>query len=332
MGKKKNTQKKNSAKTGAAIANSVAEALKPMGESDFAKHQLQAQLLTNMAFMMADCFDSIIRDMIHECDKINEHLKFNEKRYWGMILQGCKGIMGITEKCSDVVVNRYQNAADMMCLMHKMMYDRAGSPIDVYRMYKYIKSMPSMMQWKIGEHEEHFAFNHIPAGLREAVDKEIDRYNNKMEMSKDKKTAVLMMSTEFSKWHKQAGKHTMFVDKIANGEKLHTIRTNYDNWCKKAEQINTGEMELSLRIWSGKPYRSQQHEFGRLQHLEVQKFEATYSSEDAVPRVWVDGKEVNAEEVAMRDGLTLDDWVQWMFRGVNKIENGALLQLTKFKY
>ena len=144
--------------------------------------------------------------------------------------------------------------------------------------------------------------------------------------------AVLMLSTAFMKGHSKAGKPTEFMHKLLAGTKLHTIRGNFEWWQSKAEKINAGEMYLSIRQWSGKPYRSQQVEVARISHLEVQRFEAAYGSTDPQPRVWIDGCEVaDVEQVAHNDGLELAEWQEWFFKHTNHFE-GVVLQFTSFKY
>ncbi len=150
--------------------------------------------------------------------------------------------------------------------------------------------------------------------------------------TKRKKLAVLMLSTAFMKGHSKAGKPTGFKAKLLAGTKLHTIRGNFEWWQRKAQKINAGEMELSIRQWSGKPYNSQQVEVARLSHLEVQRFEAAYGSTDPQPRVWIDGCEVaDVEQVAHNDGLELAEWQEWFFKHTNHFE-GVVLQFTSFKY
>lgn len=75
-----------------------------------------------------------------------------------------------------------------------------------------------------------------------------------------KKTYVLTVSESFPKSHPKAGELTHFVDKIASGDKIHTIRKNSKLWANRAEKINSGEAVLSVRVWTGKPYRSKQKE------------------------------------------------------------------------
>lgn len=147
------------------------------------------------------------------------------------------------------------------------------------------------------------------------------------------KTKVLIMSTKYQSGHSKAGRYTHFIAKIEDGEKLHTIRGNYEQWKKCAEQINNGEMVLSLRIWTGRPYGSPMFEVKRIEHLHVQRFDA-HKDEGGNWCWYVDGIRVSAELLAKNDGLNVEDWKEWMLLGKNKkgIENGALLQLTDFMY
>lgn len=140
------------------------------------------------------------------------------------------------------------------------------------------------------------------------------------------------MSTKFVTNHSKAGKYTRFIAKIEDGIKLHTIRGNYEHWKKCEEQINSGKMVLSIRIWTGRPYGSPMFEVKRMEHLHVQRFDAS-KGEDGAWHWYVDGKEQPASLLAKNDGLPVDDWQEWMLLGnKNGIEAGAILQLTDFKY
>lgn len=151
-------------------------------------------------------------------------------------------------------------------------------------------------------------------------------------MEKKTRVAVLMLSKVFTKEHRNAGKPTYFLEKMQAGTKLHTIRLNYDLWKRKADQINAGDMVLSVRQWEAQPYKSQQVEVARLTQLHVQRFEAVYGATDTIPRVWVDGCEVvDVEQVAKNDGLELGDWVEFFFNRTNHVE-GVILQFTDFMY
>ena len=143
---------------------------------------------------------------------------------------------------------------------------------------------------------------------------------------------MLVLSTVFGRGHKRVGQPTHFVESMQAGTKLHTIRANTELWRRRAAKIDAGEMELSIRVWSGRPYRSQQVEVARLTQLHVQSIEAVMGATDALPRVWIDGQEVaDVEQVARNEGLELADWVGLFLKRTNHYE-GVVLQFGSFRY
>lgn len=125
------------------------------------------------------------------------------------------------------------------------------------------------------------------------------------------KTYVLMLSERFPITHKRAGEPTHFISKIKNGEKIHTIRANYDLWKKRIDEINNGLAMLSVRIWDDKPYKSKQIEkfqFIAETGISIQKLDNP-SNFCFAP---VDGKKmINWSEIAQNDGLSFDDFCDW---------------------
>lgn len=154
------------------------------------------------------------------------------------------------------------------------------------------------------------------------------------------KTFVLTVSRTFPKTHKLAGKPTHFTEKIACAvfcpgdcsdcgfkfPKIHTIRGNYELWEKRAKQINDGKAVLSIRYWSGLPYRSKQVELYKLEEIGVQKLNNPQNF------VWaeIDGKKCNWEDVAKNDGLSFDDFCEWF--KVRQNSPMAIIQFTEFRY
>lgn len=67
------------------------------------------------------------------------------------------------------------------------------------------------------------------------------------------KTYVLILSEYFPKDHPKAGEPTGFVgDLMFTGKKIHTIRSNYELWAKRIDEVRAGKARLSIRIWTGK--------------------------------------------------------------------------------
>lgn len=58
--------------------------------------------------------------------------------------------------------------------------------------------------------------------------------------------------------HPRKGQETGFKDKVTDGRKVHTCRSNYEYWRAKIEKITATGGVLSVRQWSKKPYRSPQ--------------------------------------------------------------------------
>lgn len=83
------------------------------------------------------------------------------------------------------------------------------------------------------------------------------------------KTYVIMVSRIFPKYHPRAGQYTGFAEKILSGDKKHTIRANFDYWEKAITEIMNGIACLSVRDWTGTPYRSEQKEITRLSYYDA---------------------------------------------------------------
>ncbi len=145
------------------------------------------------------------------------------------------------------------------------------------------------------------------------------------------KTFVLTVSKQFPKTHKKAGKSTGFVENISrlfskDSEKIHTIRSNYDLWQKRAKEINEGKAILSIRYWSEMPYRSKQVEICKLERVGVEKLEQP----DNFVFAPIEGKPIDWEVVAKNDGLSFEDFCEW-FKSRQK-EPMAVLHFTDFRY
>lgn len=150
-----------------------------------------------------------------------------------------------------------------------------------------------------------------------------------------KKIAVLTLSQYYQKGHPKEGQPTEFVEKLKAGVKLHTIRSNYELWARRAEQINAGKMELSIRVWSGKPYRSQQVEVARLTKLGVQRVTILPMGAEHEPAVKIDECRFidnGAALLSKNDGLSYWDWHSWFLKGNPFGFEGVILHFTDMRY
>lgn len=130
------------------------------------------------------------------------------------------------------------------------------------------------------------------------------------------KTYVITLSRNFLAGHPKAGEPTNFRDKFINKQKVHTIRGNYELWSKRIQDVQEGKAVLSIREWSGVPYRSLQTEIARLdagsgvgiQRLEYNK--GVWFLETTEGTVWFRGTK-GLRNLAKNDGLELEDWIEW---------------------
>lgn len=173
-----------------------------------------------------------------------------------------------------------------------------------------------------------------------------------MIVKKAMKIYPLLLSQRFPATHPRHGEPTYFKEKIynvgvlmsgpvdyqlpANSKdpnviKLHTLRGNYDRWYKIFEQIYAWEACLSLRVWSGKPYRSKQIEIARLTKddgIGIQKLEFPY---EKLNMPAVEGNYTFAKQIARNDGLLYEDWEAW-FKSYDLSKPLAIIHFTSFRY
>ena len=119
---------------------------------------------------------------------------------------------------------------------------------------------------------------------------------------------VLMLANEFPKCHPRQGELTGFAEKFLRGEKIHTCRLNENGHWK------TGDV-VSVRRWTGMPYRSKQEVVADNVTLRVVPvsfrfyFGFEYFSVELCCGVAF--KNVSHNLFAFRDGLDVCDFISW---------------------
>lgn len=150
---------------------------------------------------------------------------------------------------------------------------------------------------------------------------------------------VLFIAEKFPLQHKRKGDQTNFYELILRKHKLHTVRANYEWWEKRFIKIYAGKAYLSLRMWSGKPYRSKQIELLRLDRshgVGLQKLGFIEMMMTCKPVV-AQGDRIyksdisNVETIATNDGLLFDDFQNW-FKDYDLSKDMAILHFTEFRY
>ena len=144
------------------------------------------------------------------------------------------------------------------------------------------------------------------------------------------KTYVITLSKYFPSTHMRAGIETRFKEKILCSEKIHTIRSNYELWEKRIKEVQEGRTALSIRQWTGKPYRSKQVEIARLtieDGVGIQLLELTNDLSECI----VGDHHHSYVTVAKNDGLHPADWLDW-FNAYDLSKPMVIVHFTKFRY
>lgn len=150
------------------------------------------------------------------------------------------------------------------------------------------------------------------------------------------KQIVLVLSKRFPSKHISKGKPTMFKEKLYEGTKIHTIRSNYELWKHNIGKINNNEdCIMSVRQWSDKPYRSKQQEIKSLSKVGYERITMQYNPISGSVKAVVNGKQFSdVKKIAENDGLKWEEFVDWFFgQGMNKtLFQGIIIHFTDFRY
>ena len=173
------------------------------------------------------------------------------------------------------------------------------------------------------------------------------------------KTYVITLSSHFLANHKRAGEETHFKEKFLLGQscpdcatpqdlsginisdcnscvracsfpKIHTIRANYPLWEKRIKEVQEGRAVLSIRQWTGKPYRSKQVEIATLtagSGVGIQLMELTNDFAECI----IGDHHHSYVTAAKNDGLHPADWIEW-FSAYDLSKPMAVIHFAKFRY
>lgn len=157
------------------------------------------------------------------------------------------------------------------------------------------------------------------------------------------KTYPIIISQTFPKSHPKAGQPTGFVEGVRTRKKLHTIRKSVDFWIDRIQRIGRGEGVLSVRTWSGKPYRSPQIEVCSFPNEEAEvkpsyeyakrvsetEFLIFDREHDLIKNKW--GLQIPSTKLAENDGLSHQDFLDW-FRDVKTGEVTVIIHFQSQSY
>jgi hypothetical protein len=154
------------------------------------------------------------------------------------------------------------------------------------------------------------------------------------------KTYILMVSTKFPSGNIKHDKPTGFVEKIKAEVKIHTIRQNFPLWKKRFVEIEAGKATLSIRVWSGKPYRSKQVEVFALDRKDGIGVQGLYFDSNNLLESFVSHEDseskyqtyISPVQLAINDGLNFAEFQNWFKDRDLLNEPMAIIHFTKFRY
>lgn len=161
------------------------------------------------------------------------------------------------------------------------------------------------------------------------------------------KKVIITLSRVFPKVHPRHNEPTLFKEHLGNTlnntsngngkRKLHTIRMNFDRWRHNIDKINNGDFFLSIRQWSGAPYRSKQVEIYQVRKVGYQRITLIYDSKTDEMSCYIDGTaHYDIERLAANDGLSLEDFKSWFFppatRQERNVIHGIIIHFTDYRY
>jgi hypothetical protein len=147
------------------------------------------------------------------------------------------------------------------------------------------------------------------------------------------KTYILMLAKNFPSHHYKGGQPTNFYQKVLDGEKIHTIRINAENWQRKIEEVNAGRAIISIREWSGKPYEkgTSQIELFQLHTCWFENIEKgrNYLIVDESGNAYIE--DLNFGKIQNNDGLSVPEFNAW-FKKIDTGEQLIIIHFTDFRY
>jgi hypothetical protein len=176
-------------------------------------------------------------------------------------------------------------------------------------------------------------------------------------MKRKVKIYRMPLSRTFPAKHPRKGELTSFKENLCV-RKVHTIRTPYESWKKRIDEVNAGDAILVLYEWSGRPYHTSQvdlfifgsnnpkiHRFIYEYYRPLPHVSVTLGDEIGVqklffaggdlsfPRITKDGAllALGVSCIAENDGLSSPDF-RAFFKYSNLSEPLAIIHFTNFRY
>lgn len=124
---------------------------------------------------------------------------------------------------------------------------------------------------------------------------------------------VVILTAKYFNGHFKGGQPTMFADSVRQGKKIHTCRDNFNYWYEKIASLKASGGSLSIREWTGKPYRSQQGVILEVPSDKVHVSELILWKKEGYYKATINDKVVDLGLLAKNDGLQNErDFISFM--------------------
>lgn len=130
--------------------------------------------------------------------------------------------------------------------------------------------------------------------------------------------------------HPKHGEPTNFASKFLSGQKKHTIRGNAAYWAPKIQEVIDGKAILSIRQWTGKPYRSKQETMKNLTAADGVGYQLAeiLENEEIVLLMEDEYNPTVCPSIEENDGLSMAEFWNWFTDDAKVI----IIHFTNFRY
>ena len=115
----------------------------------------QANIATNIAYIMADISESALLDLDKACKNANKQLMHEERRNFNTAIAALKRLKQPVKDCPECVQEDFGDDADCIYQVIKLLVDRCGDDkgVKLFQFYNYIKSFPSQLGMDLADGE-----------------------------------------------------------------------------------------------------------------------------------------------------------------------------------
>lgn len=124
----------------------------------------QLTLKTNLLFSLVDVVETLLMEMEHDMRLQRREMHFSTKRNFNMAIRGVRGLKSLVKQTSEETQVAFGCDTDILYALIMLIVDRTGEDdMKTFRLYNYIKAMPSVCGMKL-DIDERMVFGHVLEG------------------------------------------------------------------------------------------------------------------------------------------------------------------------